>query len=361
MKRTPLYDYHLQLHAKMVDFAGWEMPLQYDGIKEETLAVRERQGMFDVSHMGEIFVTGEGAGEFLDYLLSRKVSHKNPALVNYAILCYEHGGAVDDLLCYQLQPDFYMLVVNASNVDKDFAHIEQVLANYQNNKDINIVNVSLDFGLIAIQGKGSLGPVYKALEKIYPDLDFVEELRTLKRFREITIPVDGKYLIVSRTGYTGEDGYEVYLPVENVAQLWLNLLEEGIKPCGLGARDALRLEAGLPLYGHELSENITPLEAGLDRFVELDHDFVGKKMADVKRYRLIGLKATDRSIPRNGYKVYYDSREVGEITSGSFSPTLNKGIAFALISPDVPEDISRIQVEIRKKLADFEVTDTPFI
>ncbi len=361
MKRTPLYENHLKLNAKMVDFAGWEMPLQYDGIKAETLAVREKQGMFDVSHMGELFVTGDGAGEFLDYLLSRRISHKNPALTNYALLCYEHGGVVDDLMAYQLQPDFYMLVVNASNTERDFQYIEKVLADYPQRAGLKLVNVSDDFGLIAVQGSGSLDPVVSALKKIYPELDFEEKLRGLKRFRQFSIPVNSSYLIVSRTGYTGEDGYEIYIPAENVIQLWENLLAQGIKPCGLGARDALRLEAGLPLYGNELNEQITPLEAGLGKFVDLDHDFVGKKMTEQNIYRLIAITAQDRAIPRSHYKVYYDSREVGEITSGSFSPTLNKGIAFALISSEVPQDIEEVQVEIRGKLSNFNITKTPFI
>ncbi len=361
MRRTPLYDQHVSLNAKMVDFAGWEMPLQYTGIKEETNLVRETQGVFDVSHMGEIFVVGEGSGEFLDYLLSRKISHKNPELINYALLCEEDGGVVDDLMAYHLDDEFYMLVVNASNVEKDFAHIEKVLNDYEKEHSINLSNVSDDYGLLAVQGKGSLGPVELALTKMYPDLDFAEELRTLKRFRQMNLPVDGKYLIISRTGYTGEDGYEIYLPAENLVQLWENLLELDMKPCGLGARDALRLEAGLPLYGHELSKDINPLEAGLEKFVDLDREFLGKNMVDHVKRRLIAIVAEDKSIPRDHYKVFYEDKEIGEITSGSFSPTLNKGIAFAIVSASLPEDASEVEVEIRKKRAKFKITKTPFI
>ncbi len=361
MKRTPLYEQHLALNAKMVDFAGWEMPLQYTSIKEETAFVRESQGVFDVSHMGEIFVVGEGAGEFLDYLLSRKISHKNPEMTNYALLCTEDGGVVDDLMVYRLSEEFYMLVVNAANIEKDFAHIEHVLNAYQIPNTVHLANVSDDYGLLAVQGQGSLEPVETALMKMYPDIDFVETLRELKRFRQMNLPVDGKHLIISRTGYTGEDGYEIYLPAENVVQLWQNLLELSVKPCGLGARDALRLEAGLPLYGHELSEEINPLEAGLEKFVDLDRDFMGKNMVNHVHRRLIAIEAEERSIPREQYRVFYQDKEIGKITSGSFSPTLNKGIAFALVSKSLPESISEVQVEIRKKRANFKITKTPFI
>lgn len=361
MKRTPLYEQHLALNARMVDFAGWEMPLQYTGIKEETAFVREQQGVFDVSHMGEFFVTGEGAGEFLDYLLSRKISHKDPAITNYALLCMEDGGVVDDLMVYHLGEEFYMLVVNAANIEKDFSHIEQVLKTYQVSNAVQLANVSDDYGLLAVQGKGSMEPIEAALTKLYPNLEFVEELKKLKRFRQMNLPIEEKFLIISRTGYTGEDGYEIYLPATHVVQLWQNLLKLSIKPCGLGARDALRLEAGLPLYGHELSEKINPLEAGLEKFVDLEREFIGKNMVNHVQNRLIAIKAEDKSIPRDQYKVFYQDKEIGKITSGSFSPTLNKGIAFALVSQSLPDTVSEVQVEIRRKRVNFKITKTPFI
>lgn len=361
MKRTTLYENHLKLKAKMVDFAGWEMPLQYSGIKTETLAVRNAQGVFDVSHMGEIFVSGKKAADFLDYLLSRKISHKNPALTNYAFLCYEDGGVVDDLMVYQLNPEQFMLVVNAANTDKDFDYIKQILSDYPENQDVKVEDLSDIYGLLAIQGNGSLEPVQAALEKVFPELNFSTELQDLKRFRQMHIPLDEANLIISRSGYTGEDGYEVYLPQKYVSSLWENLIDLNITPCGLGARDALRLEAGLPLYGHELSDKINPVEAGLDKFVDFDREFLGAKMIGTMRYHIIALTATDHSIPRDHYKVYYHGKEIGEITSGSFSPTLNKGIAFALVSTELPEDAEQVQVEIRRKQANFLITKTPFI
>ncbi|HHU52629.1 MAG TPA: glycine cleavage system aminomethyltransferase GcvT [Clostridiaceae bacterium] len=361
MKRTILYDEHLALKAKMVDFAGWEMPVQYTGIKDETAAVREAQGMFDVSHMGEIRVAGTGAGEFLDYVLSRKISLKNPELTNYAFLCYEDGGVVDDLMVYQLDTEDYWLVVNAANTDKDFAHLQEILTKYEQQNEISISNETDNYGLIAIQGTGSLIPTLNALTPIYPALNISEKIGNLKRFRQVSFPLNDKHLVVSRTGYTGEDGYEVYLPADDTTKLWRNLLKENIKPCGLGARDALRLEAGLPLYGHELSSQINPLEAGLGKFVELDRDFVGKAMMGKQQRKSIALISEDKSIPRDGYQVFFQDQEIGYITSGSFSPTLNKGIAFALVTADLAEGITEVEVAIRRKKHTYKITTTPFV
>lgn len=361
MKRTVLYENHLALKAKMVDFAGWEMPVQYSGIKSETLAVRKSLGMFDVSHMGEIRVKGQGAGEFLDYVLSRRISNKNPQLTNYAFLCYEDGGVVDDLMVYQLGPENYWLVVNAANTDKDFAYLEKCLTTYKAQNDIQLINETDLFGLIAVQGKDSLEPVLNALAEVYPDQNIEQDLRELKRFRQVNYLFNDQLVVVSRTGYTGEDGYEVYLPIEKTKELWQSLIEHEVPPCGLGARDALRLEAGLPLYGHEISAEINPLEAGLGRFVEFDRDFIGKSMQGKQDRRSLALISEDRSIPRADYPVYYQNKKVGHVTSGSFSPTLNKGIAFALVSNDLPEDLSELEIEIRRKTHTYKVTKTPFI
>lgn len=361
MKRTVLYENHLALNAKMVDFAGWEMPVQYSGIKAETLAVRKSLGMFDVSHMGEIRVKGQGAGEFLDYVLSRRISNKNPQLTNYAFLCYEDGGVVDDLMVYQLGPENYWLVVNAANTDKDFAYLEKCLITYKSKNEIQLINETDLFGLIAVQGKDSLEPVLNALAKVYPEQNIEQDLRELKRFRQVNYLFNDQLVVVSRTGYTGEDGYEIYLPVEKTKELWQSLVEQEVLPCGLGARDALRLEAGLPLYGHEISAEINPLEAGLGRFVEFDRDFIGKSMQGKQDRRSLALISEDRSIPRADYPVYYQNEKVGYVTSGSFSPTLKKGIAFALVSNDLPEDLSELEIEIRRKKHTYKVTKTPFI
>ena len=268
MKQTLLYESHQKLNAKMVDFAGWNMPLQYTGIKDETLAVRKDVGVFDVSHMGEIFVSGKDAAEFLDYILSRKISDKNPALTNYAFLCYEDGGVVDDLMVYQLNPELFMLVVNAANTEKDFAYIQEVLADFPKKSGVLVEDRSDIYGLLAVQGKDSLEPVQDALANVFPDLGLVSKLEELKRFRQMHLPLEEALLIISRTGYTGEDGYEIYVPQKYLISLWDSILESGVKPCGLGARDALRLEAGLVLYGNEISEKINPIEAGLAKFVD---------------------------------------------------------------------------------------------
>lgn len=365
MKKTPLYDEHVALNAKMVEFGGWNMPIQYEeGIREETAAVRERVGMFDVSHMGEIRVTGSDAAAFLDFALSRKVSGRKPEIANYTILCYEDGGVVDDLLVYTFGENDYWLVVNAANKDKDLDHLKDVSKIFRDGEaDVKIDDESDLYGQIAVQGKESLEPVIKALEAVFPGKISEDTMRGLKRFRQINLELKDSEarLVVSRTGYTGEDGYEIYMPADKTVAMWRALLEQEVEPCGLGARDALRLEAGLPLYGHEMNAEITPIEAGLGKFVELDREFMGMKMDPNPDRRLVSLISEDRQIPREEYPVFYNDEEVGYVTSGSFSPTLGKGIANALIKASVPEDVEEFEIQVRKKRVPFRVTEAPFV
>lgn len=371
MKKTPLYEKHLAAGAKMVEFFTWSMPLQYQGIKQESQAVRKTCGMFDVSHMGELFLEGSSSGQFLDYILSRRVSTKKPDLCNYVILCNPEGGAVDDLLVYRLGTDLFMLVVNAANRAKDFAHIEGLLADWQERASgsgeepqIRLEDRSDAYGLVAVQGPASLGPLKQVLCELYPNLGLGQDLDQLKPFRQVHYPQAENFLIVSRTGYTGEDGYEVYLPARDLVPLWEGLTREGVQPCGLGARDALRLEAGLSLYGHELSDTISPLEAGLEKFVDLDRDFVGRDgLVNHKGTgrTLLALVAEDRAIPRDGYKVFDRGQEVGYVTSGSFSPNLAKGIALALVDPTRLSGADKVELEIRGKLHSFAISKIPFV
>ena len=369
MKKTPLNQKHLALNARMVDYAGWDMPVQYQGITEEVMAVREKVGMFDVSHMGEVLVRGEGSGEFLNWLLSRNVTGKQKDQITYAILCYENGGTVDDLLVYEMDENCYMLVVNAANKDKDVLHINDSLITYRakypdREENIKIIDDSANYGQIAVQGPESLKVMRDLAEKLGLDAEQKEQLQGLKRYRQIQVDKDGfeRKMIISRTGYTGENGYEIYLPAELTSEVWDLLYDYGVAPAGLGARDALRLEAGMPLYGHEMSEDITPLEGDMGFFIDFSREFQGGDQMKARSTRKkIALVSEGRAIPRDGYSVFLNNEEVGVISSGSFSPTLGKGIAFALVNADFPDDTELVEVKIRKKMEPFKHIAAPFV
>lgn len=367
MKQTPLYDRHVALGARMVDYAGWNMPVQYAGIKEEILAVRRETGLFDVSHMGEIRVSGQGAGAFLDWLLSRRVTGKKDDQITYAILSAADGGTVDDLLVYTMGAEDYLLVVNAANKDKDLVHIRQSLQAYKDvfkdrQVEITILDESDLYGQIAVQGPGSLDCMLQVARELGLSKEEEAQLAELKRFRQMRLTLEGqdRDLIISRTGYTGENGYELYIPAAKTAYYWDLFIQAGVEPCGLGARDTLRLEAGMPLYGHEMSEDINALEGGMSFFVDLDHEFQGQVMKDKVRRRQLALVSDTKVIPRDGYEVYVQDKKVGVITSGTFSPVLEKGIAFALVDLDTPE-VDEVQVLVRKNLQPFTVVKPPFV
>lgn len=369
MKKTPLKERHLALNARMVDYAGWEMPVQYKGIAEEVMAVREKVGMFDVSHMGEILVCGEGSGEFLNWLLSRDVTGKQKDQITYAILCNEDGGTVDDLLVYEMDEECYMLVVNAANKDKDVLHINDSFATYRKkypdrDEDIKIIDDSAHYGQIAVQGPESLDVMLDLAEKLGLNTKEKKQLQDLKRYRQIQVDKPGfeRKMIISRTGYTGENGYEIYLPAELTGEVWDLLYDYGVSPAGLGSRDSLRLEAGLPLYGHEMGEDITPLEGDMGFFVDFNREFQGGEQMKARSTRKrIALVSEGRAIPRDGYPVFFNDEEVGVISSGSFSPTLGKGIAFALVNVDFPDDADLVKVKVRKKFENFKLIDPPFV
>ena len=356
--KTSLYDAHKSLGARIVDFAGWEMPIQYTGIIAEHNVTRTRAGLFDVSHMGEISVSGPGAGAFINTLVTNDISKAKAGRAVYSPLCMESGGTVDDLLVYILGENSYLLVVNAANTDTDFEWIREHAP-----AGAAVENVSHRYAQIAIQGPRALEILQKLTKT---DLGSIRYYRFIHDVADIP----GGPGIISRTGYTGEDGFEVYLPWGNAPVLWDALLEAGtplgLAPVGLGARDTLRLESAMPLYGHELSAAITPLQAGLSRFVKFDKgDFIGRdallKQDQSGDYtRLAGLVLTDRGIPRAGYQVFMGETVVGEVTSGGQAPYLEKAIALALVSPRYTEPGITLAVGIRDRSVPAEVAALPF-
>lgn len=358
LKRTALFDTYAEYGGKTIDFGGWELPVQFSGIKAEHEAVRTQAGLFDVSHMGEVFVSGEGALAFLQKLVTNDVSKLKDGQAQYTAMCYEDGGTVDDLLIYKRGEKDYLLVVNASNIDKDVEWMKKHAS-----EDVVIEDKSNEYGLLALQGPKAQEVLQKLTDQPLDEIKFF-------RFKE-GVHVAGHEVLVSRTGYTGEDGFELYGSPDTVVALWSAILEagkeEGVLPAGLGARDTLRFEAGLPLYGQELSKAISPLEAGLGFVVKLnkDSDFIGKEaLASQKEQgvprKLVGIEMIDKGIPRTGYKVFVGDEEIGEVTTGTQSPTLKKNIGFALVDSSQAEAGNEVEVEIRSKRLKAVVIATPF-
>jgi aminomethyltransferase len=350
LRRTPLYDEHKALGARLVDFAGWEMPVQYSGIKAEHEAVRKGAGLFDVSHMGEVVFKGPQAEEAVQRLVTRDVSRLSVGQAGYAAVCYESGGTVDDVLVYK-NPDDFLIVVNASNREKDVAHFQE----YTKDLDVEVVDESDDWALLALQGPW-------AVELLQP---FTEtDLSSIKYYRYEVGEVEGAYAVISRTGYTGEDGFELFVRPEDAPRLWRRLLEAGAAPAGLGARDTLRLEAGMCLYGNELDPETTPLEAGIGFAVHLDkeQEFVGqealrREKEEGLRKKLVGFKVEGRGIARHDYPVAVEGETVGHVTSGTMSPTLNEAIGLALVAPDVEDEF---EVAIRSRTVAAHTVPLPF-
>ncbi|RWR15105.1 glycine cleavage system aminomethyltransferase GcvT [Siminovitchia fortis] len=359
LKKTPLYPLYKEYGAKTIDFGGWDMPVQFSGIKEEHEAVRKNAGIFDVSHMGEIIVKGKNSLDFLQKMMTNDFSRLKDGGALYTAMCYENGGVVDDLLVYKLSEEEYFLVVNAANTEKDYEWLKQHAP-----EGVSVENVSDQYALIAIQGPKAQSILQKLSKNTnLDDIGFF-------KFRH-DVELDGAHALVSRTGYTGEDGFEIYCQADDAEKLWRTLLEigkdEGLVPCGLGARDTLRFEAALPLYGQELSPEITPLEAGIGFAVKLNKeaDFIGKealkrqKEQGVER-RIAGVEMIDRGIPRNGYRVFSGDKEIGYVTSGTQSPTLKKNIGLVLIGADYNEEGNEVEIEVRKKRLKAKIIQTPF-
>jgi aminomethyltransferase len=356
MKRTPLYENHVRLGAKMTDFGGWELPVQYEGIIKEHSQVRSAAGLFDVSHMGEITAKGEGAQQFIQNLITNDISQLKDGRAIYSPMCYPDGGTVDDIIVYRISEDDYFIVVNAANTDKDFEWMKQNLSG-----GTKLDNVSQNYAQLALQG-----PKSQAILQKLTGFD----LRALKFFAFAKgVEVDGVKCMVSRSGYTGEDGFELYADTSDAPRLWDVLLEagsdEGVVLAGLGARDTLRFEAALPLYGHELSKDISPLEAGLGRFVKLEKEsFIGKealqKQSENLRRVLVGFELVDAGVARSGFEVYAGERNIGFVTSGSYSPTLNKNLGLALVDAGFSAEGTQIEIAIRNRKAKAVVVNKPF-
>ncbi len=354
--KTPLYDWHKNHGAKMVEFGGWLLPVSYEGVLSEHQAVRERCGLFDISHMGEIFVEGEDAAAFLQYLTTNDVSKLKDGAAQYSLLLNAQGYVLDDIIVYRLKPDKYLLCVNASNTEKAYQWIRS-----QAKGRVEIKNRSAAMGMVALQGPASA----KVLAKLGIDL------QPLDRFHFLETSVASAAVIFSRTGYTGEEGAEFFLEGIDLSRVWEALLQageaEGIRPIGLGARDTLRLEMGYPLYGHELSESIHPLEAGLGWVVKMDKgEFVGRgalesfKTEGIAR-RLIGLTMQEPGIPRQGLNVLSGGSVRGQVLSGTYSPSLQVGIATALVEKGGIEENGEIFIDIRGKMKKAKSTKLPFL
>ncbi len=342
IKLTCLHDKHLELGAQMSPFAGYDMPIQYKGIIEEHNAVRQDVGVFDVSHMGEVRVKGTDAEKFVNHIFVNDVTGAPDGQIFYGMMCYENGGTVDDLLVYKVNDNEFFLVINASNIDKDVAWIIQNAEGF----DVEIADESLYYGEVAVQGP-------KAEEVLMKLLGL--PLNEIKFYNFKTFHIDDEDVIISRTGYTGEDGFEVYGSHDFTRRIWDKLMQADVQPCGLGCRDTLRFEVGLPLYGDELTADITPLEASLSMFVKLDKpEFVGKdalaaqKAEGVKR-RIVGLELDGNAIPRHGYPVEVDGEQVGEITTGYRSISTGKSVAMAMINKPYDKLGTKVEVRVRKK------------
>ena len=345
IKKTCLHSSHVALGAQMSPFAGFDMPIQYAGITQEHLAVRNRVGMFDVSHMGEIFISGPDAERYINHIFTNDISGYQPGKILYGMMLYPNGGCVDDLLVYrEFEPDRFLLVVNAANIDKDYDWMLRNSTGY----DVKIDNQSDAWGQIAIQGPESEKTVLEVLA-----LDCAQKLGF---YEYCNADYNGHRLIVSRSGYTGEDGFELYATLQDTVEIWDRLLKAGVEPCGLGCRDTLRFEAGLPLYGDELSEDITPIEAGLGIFCKLNKaEFIGRESLVTQKElgvekKLVGIEIFDRAIPRHGYSVELeDGTEVGVVTTGYHSITLDRSICFALVQTKYSALDTPLWIRIRKK------------
>ncbi len=358
MKRTPLYQVHESLNAKFTEFGGWEMPLQYSSIVKEHLSVRTNVGLFDLSHMGEFDVSGPGVNELVQKLSTNDIGRLTDGRVLYTLFCNETGGIVDDLLIYRRADDHYMLVVNAANIDKDLTWVET-----HNNAGTKVKDVSENTALIALQGPKSI----EILNPFVPKRDVSE----ISFFRFVVDEIAGIPTTISRTGYTGEIGFELYVDASDAENLWNVLypavIEADGQPVGLGARDTLRLEAGLRLYGMDMDDDTNPFEVGLGKFVKSKgRQFIGKgallaakKKGIVKQ--MVGFQMLDRAVARAGYAVYQQGEHIGSVTSGAPSPSLKCNIGFASISSKITLEDEGIDIEVRGRLHSAKIVNLPFI
>lgn len=349
-KRTCLYDKHVALGALMSPFGGFEMPIQYSGIVDEHQAVRQACGVFDVSHMGEVLITGPDAERYVNHIFTNNVAGIPDGKILYGMMCYENGGVVDDLLVYKVADKHFFFVINAANIDKDWAWIQEQSKGF----DVTLEHQSDQYGELAIQGPDSEQVMKDVLGIDGSDLSFY----TFKVLDNV---------IISRTGYTGEDGFEIYATPNYINECWDKLVASGrCKPCGLGCRDTLRFEVGLPLYGDELSADITPIMAGLGIFVKLDKDeFIGKEAlarqkAEGPAKKLVGIELADKAIPRHGYVVLKDGQPIGEVTTGYHTISTDKSVCMALIDSQYATLDTEVDIQIRKKVFSGKVVKKQF-
>ena len=358
LKKTPLFETHQKYGGRIIDFGGWALPVQFSGIKEEHHAVRNAAGLFDVSHMGEFFVHGADALALVQRLFCNDVAKGMPGRVIYSPMCNERGGVVDDLMVYCLADGGYMMVPNAANIEKDWEWVNQ----HAKGLNVQIRNASSETGEVALQGPNS-EVILQRLTKT--DLKGIRYYRFLEN-----VDVAGVRSVVSRTGYTGEDGFEVYCSAEDTPLVWEAIMEAGqdydVLPAGLGCRDTLRFEAGMPLYGHELDDERTPLEAGLERFVSFGKgEFVGREALLRQRdeglkIRLAGLEMVDRGVPRAGYQVLLGGHEVGWVTTGTYSPTFDKNLGMAYVPADLAKPGVDLDVGVRGRALRARTVPLPF-
>lgn len=352
--KTCLYDKHIALGAKIMPFGGFDMPIEYTSITEEHNAVRHAAGIFDVSHMGEILIKGKDSEKYINYIFTNNISGGTKGKIFYGMLLYPTGGVVDDLLVYKIGDEEFLLVVNAANIQKDYDWIVENSKGY----DIKIINQSDYYGEVAVQGPKAFEVIEKYLDLKVNDLEFYT-------FKEIEY--EGETIIVSRTGYTGEDGFELYGSHKFINKAWDLLVQsKEVQPCGLGCRDTLRFEVGLPLYGHELDNDITPLEAGLGSFVKLDkEEFIGKEAiakqkSEGLQRKVVGIELLEKAIPRNGYDVEIDGKKIGYVTTGYNSISTGKSVCMALIDNQHSALGTEVEVRIRKKAFKGQVVKKRF-
>jgi aminomethyltransferase len=353
-RKTSLYDTHVNLGARIVDFSGWLMPVQYESIIKEHEAVRSNAGIFDVSHMGEFLLKGNDVIPFLQYIMINDLRLLEISKGQYSCMCYENGTVVDDLVYYEEQEDLFRMIVNAGNIEKDF----QWLKKHIGDNDVSIKDLSSERSRFALQGP-------KADDLLQPLVDI--KLAEINRFYFKHCKLNNMPIFIARTGYTGERGFEISCANNYAEEIWNNLVNTGMKPAGLGARDSLRLEACYSLYGHEISDSITPIEAGLNWLAKPKEniDYIGKeilmrqKSEGTKRV-LVGLNLLDKGIIRENFKIFKEGVQIGYVTSGGFSPTLKKTIGLGLVSRDFKQVGTEIEIEIRGKYLKGKIVDTPF-
>jgi aminomethyltransferase len=358
MKRTPLYETHVKSGAKIVPFAGWQMPLSYSGVTDEHQTVRTAVGLFDISHMGRFELAGKGAEAYLERLTPGPVHKMQRGSAQYSMLLNESGGILDDIYLYKRGVDKFFVIVNAANLDKDFKWMTSHLPS-----GVDLKDVSGETALLALQGPRS----WEVLVQIIP---FGKSEIALRNFIETElVPARGAKALIARTGYTGEKGYELVIPAEAAETVWKALLEAGkserIKPIGLGARDTLRLEMGYPLYGHDMNEETTPLEADLERFIDFEKDFIGKEALLLRREKgiqrkLIGFELLTGGVPREGHTIYSDQKIIGKVASGNFSPSLRKGIGMGYVDVRYGDEGSEILIDIRGNATPAVIVKRPF-